>query len=199
MIMMRYSRIFVVALMLLRPEALLAHDFKIGLLVPQSGGEASFGEEIENAFRLAAAERDGHADEEADGHLGGLDVYILFVDTNKGRAASLAEVRTLLQKPGLNFISGKFPSTWMEEIGQTIKAEGVIKIDLDKIIRRYEETMDGDPLSDAYLRRFGKRPGLAASLGYSLARLLDKTVRITGDDFSDATKTTEALRRAGYR
>ena len=51
------------------------HSFNVALVVPA-------GERVQamQAFLLASGERDRHANEESDGHLGGLDVYVSVVE-----------------------------------------------------------------------------------------------------------------------
>ena len=185
--------------MLLFPLAALAHDFKVGFLAPLSGMDAAAGSEAMNGFRLAAAERDGHPDEEADGHLGGLDVYLLPVDTNGGRAKTLARIKTLIQNPGLQFLGGRIPIEWREEIRRMLRQTPTILIESGRLSGRENRTLDGSSLARAYGRKYGGQPGSWAGMGYSLARLLDRVVRITGDDFSNPARVLAALARAGYR
>ena len=190
---------FVLLPLLLPPGGALAHDFKVGLLAPLSGADAAAGREAVNGFKLAASERDGHPDEEADGHLGGLDVYLLPVDTNGGRAKVLARIESLLQQPGLHFLTGRIPGTWMKEIQRMLRRGATILIDSERYSVRENRTPDGIMLAEAYGKKFGRRPGPAARMGYALARLLDRAVRITGDDFSNPARVLAALARAGYR
>ncbi|MEE8434721.1 MAG: hypothetical protein V3S64_08035 [bacterium] len=185
--------------MLLFPGGALAHDFKVGFLVPLSGMDAAAGKEAVNGFKLAASERDGHPDEEADGHLGGLDVYLLLVDTNGGRAKALTRIRTLIQTPGLHFLSGRIPIKWMGDIRKMLQQGPTILIESGRLSVRENRTLDGIVLAQAYARKFGSQPGPSARLGYSLARLLDRVVRITGDDASNPARVLAALARAGYR
>lgn len=196
---MKSTHLFVPLLLLLLPSAALAHDFKVGFLVPLSGAEAAAGREEVNGFKLAASERDGHADEEADGHLGGLDVYLLPVDTNGGRQQALARVRTLVNAPGLQFVTGRIPAEWLADIRKVLQQGPTVLIDPGRIGALETRTMDGTLLEPAYMRNFGSQPGPPARMGYSLARLLDRAVRITGDDFSDPARLAAALDRAGYR
>ena len=53
-----------------------AHSFTAALLVVGEDREASLAEAV-RGFLLAADERDGHANETSDGHLGGVDVHVL--------------------------------------------------------------------------------------------------------------------------
>lgn len=188
----------VLLLGMLSPAGAIAHDFKVGFLVPLSGAASVIGREAVNGFKLAASERDGHPDEEADGHLGGLDVYLLPVDTSGGRAKALARIRILIHTPGLHFLSGRIPEEWKGELRALLKQSPTILIDAGRLTTGERQTMDGIPLARAYARKFGPPPGVSAEMGYALARLLDKVVRITGDDFSSRARVLAALARAGY-
>lgn len=183
----------------LDPGMALAHDFKVGFLAPLSGAEAAAGEEAVNGFKLAASERDGHPDEEADGHLGGLDVFFLLVDTNGGRANALARIRTLIQAQEIHFLTGRIPIKWMGDIRKLLQQGSTILIDGERLSTRENRTLDGILLARAYQQKFGKEPRSPARMGYSLARLLDRVVRINGDDFSDPARVLAALARAGYQ
>ena len=167
--------------------------------MPLSGTGAASGKEAVNGFKLAASERDGHSNEEADGHLGGLDVYLLPVDTNGGRAKALTRIRTLIQKTGLQFLSGRIPITWMGDLQKMLQQGPAILLDSARFSLRENRTLDGVTLTQAYGRKFGNQPSPSARMGYSLARLLDRVVRITGDDFSNPARVMAALARAGYR
>ncbi|MDO8982322.1 hypothetical protein, partial [Cypionkella sp.] len=54
----------------------LAHSFTAALIVVGDNREAGLAEAV-RGFLLAADERDGHANETSDGHLGGVDVHVL--------------------------------------------------------------------------------------------------------------------------
>ena len=51
-----------------------AHSFDVDIVFPESA-PADARDSFLREFRRASAERDGHAGDESDGHLGGLDVY----------------------------------------------------------------------------------------------------------------------------
>jgi len=68
---------------MLFPATAQAHRFNVALVAPSSGWNSTVGETIFKRFMVATTERDNHADEESDGHLGGLDVYVTLADQNK--------------------------------------------------------------------------------------------------------------------
>ena len=61
----------------------LAHSFDVDIVFPQSATAAAR-DNFVREFRRASAERDSHAGEESDGHLGGLDVYSNVTELNGG-------------------------------------------------------------------------------------------------------------------
>ncbi|HSG95807.1 MAG TPA: hypothetical protein VLA28_09815, partial [Afifellaceae bacterium] len=79
-----------IATVLLTMGAAYAHSFNVALLVGSSGPAAGEDEQVRDGFLLATRERDSHPDEESDGHLGGLDVYLLMVED---RGDPVANVR----------------------------------------------------------------------------------------------------------
>ncbi len=83
-----------------------AHRFNVGLLVPLSGPSAFAGRQMRDGFLLATRERDGHPDEESDGHLGGLDVYLLAVDHGGDPARAVAGAAALLARGDVDFVVG---------------------------------------------------------------------------------------------
>lgn len=75
-------------LIFIAPANPFAHSFSVALIV---GSSNPYSEQINADFLRAAKEHDGHPDETADGHLGGLDVHIL-------HAADAEELTTLFSK-----------------------------------------------------------------------------------------------------
>ena len=67
---------FVAMLLMLTPVAVPAHSFSAAIVTDSNDGGAELQSTLEG-FLLATRERDGHADETSDGHLGGLDVHVL--------------------------------------------------------------------------------------------------------------------------
>jgi len=58
------------------PEAAQAHRFNAALFIPMSDQ----GRQFRDGFMLGTTMRDAHPDQESDGHLGGLDVYVSVFD-----------------------------------------------------------------------------------------------------------------------
>ena len=87
------------------PGEVQAHSFKVGLLVPMSGGKSDAGRQALNGFLLATGERDAHRDQESDGHLGGLDVYMFEIDSNQDVKAVVAEIERLIGREKVDFVT----------------------------------------------------------------------------------------------
>ena len=83
-----------------------AHSFKVGFIIPLSGAEVAKGNDALDAMLLAADERDRHPGNESDGHLGGLDVYILKIDSNRDQTAILDEIGQLVETSDIQIFSG---------------------------------------------------------------------------------------------
>lgn len=78
-----------VAAITLAANPALAHRFNVTLVFPLSGDTAEQGGRFREGFMQAASERDSHPDQESDGHLGGLDVYVRAVDARGDLRAEL--------------------------------------------------------------------------------------------------------------
>ena len=83
-----------------------AHGFNVGFMAPLSGPSAHQGQQALNGFLLATRERDGHALEESDGHLGGLDSYVIRIDSGGGIDAVRVQLDELLRGEELVFLTG---------------------------------------------------------------------------------------------
>lgn len=88
----------------LAPYPVSAHSFKVALVATVSGPMAGPGKQARDGFMLATTERDGHPDQESDGHLGGLDVYVTLIDPRHSPASARASVRNLIGKTGIDFV-----------------------------------------------------------------------------------------------
>lgn len=176
-----------------------AHAFKVGFLVPAPNAEADHGRDALDAFRLAARERDGHPGETADGHLGGLDVYLLPVqirpiDADPGAAAALARVEALATVERVEFVTGLLPHDLIAPLGRRLAGTATVLIVPDPLPARDAVTMDGVLFYTAFSEATGRAPGPAAYTGYALARLLDRAVRALDGDFTDRAALDAALK-----
>jgi hypothetical protein len=90
---MKYSNALIAGWFVLAGMA-NAHSFNVTMVVPAGEAEAAL-----SAFLIASAERDSHPDETSDGHLGGVDSHVSFVEYLGDAGASLAAVTD--QKPDI--------------------------------------------------------------------------------------------------
>ena len=150
----------------------LAHSFTAALIVAGDNREASLAEAV-RGFLLAADERDGHANETSDGHLGGVDVHVLPLPRD---AAGLVE--GLIGKP--------------TEPGDVVVVLGTEPA-ASEAVRKYQSNStvllqvvlpvgwDSDVGTDSFVARYrlayGTAPGLMAATGYHAARRLDVAIR----------------------
>jgi hypothetical protein len=84
------------------PGGAKAHSFNVGLVIALSEQSDANIRQARDGFLLATRERDSHPDEESDGHLGGLDVYLFPVDLKR---ESLAGIRALLQREQIDILA----------------------------------------------------------------------------------------------
>ena len=162
-----------------------AHEFTAGLLLtgPQASSRIA---EVVNGFLLAADERDGHADETSDGHLGGVDVQVLPMPNDlsaytvglSGRPSKNPDVIVVFSEAGEPVPN--LPS------GALVVVAGVLPP--SAVWQR------GD-FADRYLATYGKLPTQDAAQGYNEARRLDHAIRpldglVPTDQFASAIETT---------
>lgn len=159
-----------------------AHSFNVVLWVPLSGPAAVAGAQMRDGFMLAAKERDSHAGQESDGHLGGLDVYVELADS--------------LQVPGIRATSGRRAADIVAVIGspQTVKPAELLAPDQQGILLMPGETAfppsvqtaGGGPVPAAaafiaaFETEYGYAPAQPAAQGYNAARRIDAAVRAQG-------------------
>ena len=170
----------------------LAHSFTAAIIVAGDNREASLAEAV-RGFLLAADERDGHANETSDGHLGGVDVHVLPLPRD---AAALVE--GLIGKP--------------TEPGDVVVVLGTEPA-ASEAVRKYQSNStvllqvvlpvgwDSDVGTDSFVARYrlayGTAPGLMAATGYHAARRLDVAIRpldgvIPRAALEDAWRSTES-------
>jgi hypothetical protein len=160
-----------------------AHSFNLVFIAPF---EKMSGQSTLNGFMLATREQDSHEDEASDGHLGGLDSYIIRVDTMKGEAALLNQLENTIQKSNPLFAVGLDLNTatlnMLENNAVVVvdpKASGFwepLSVDPGQL-----NLMDGEDFASAFQRAYGHAPDLQAMHGYLAARIIATVVR-TSDE-----------------
>ncbi|MEC5321899.1 MULTISPECIES: hypothetical protein [unclassified Aurantimonas] len=151
------------------------HSFTTVLIVQPDTPDTARSE-IVAAFLLAADERDGHADEESDGHLGGLDVYLVPV-----RAGELADIANAAP----DVIAALLPvEAGLDDVAKATGAAMVGPLDPDGITAgaflRAAAGNELAPFAERFVAAAGKSPGEGAIASYIVARRIDEAIRELG-------------------
>ncbi len=180
-----------VALIYLNPVS--AHSFNVGLIGSLT---AEWTQSARRGFLLATREQDAHAFEESDGHLGGLDVYLVELGDLDD---SVAAQRLTESKP--LFAVGPTPS---RSGAALLDARGVILVDPARAgywraavaAPTDLRTLDGAGFYDRFVAAYGYRPDVAALHGYLAARIVAAIIRqSTSASRADPERLRAALDR----
>ena len=170
----------------------LAHSFTAALIVVGDNREAGLAEAV-RGFLLAADERDGHANETSDGHLGGVDVHVLPLPRD---AAGLVEdlIGTPTEPGDVVVVLGTEPAASEAvrkyQFNSTVLLQVVLPVGWDSEVGT-------DSFVTRYRLAYGTAPGLMAATGYHAARRLDVAIRpldgvIPRAALEDAWRSTES-------
>ncbi len=155
----------------------LTHSFKVVLVVPSSGSQFEAAKQIREGFMVATAERDSHPDQESDGHLGGLDVYVTIVDESGDVPTKLEQAITEHEPDIIVAFNSQDRPFLFNEI---VRRQNVPFL----VSNRSPDLASGRPsivrFSSAYTERFGGTPSSYALSGYVAARRIDVAVRAQG-------------------
>lgn len=158
-----------------------AHSFNVGLVVAFT--ESTDLQQARDGFLLAARERDGHPDEDADGHLGGLDVYLFTFDLQR---ESLGGIRTLLLREEIDILAVLGPDEAADEIRPLVAGSQTLLLGPGRL-----RSASMEAFRNKFQAAFGYPPATPAAEGYNAARRIDAAVRPLGGVNDRAT-----LRRA---
>ena len=162
-----------------------AHSFNLGLVAPMSGPEAVSGKQALDGFMLATTEQDAHAFEESDGHLGGLDSYVIKIDSSGNDKTTIDRIENLLRSKKPIFVAGIFSQELASRISDRLEnSEAVLVNPADsakwKQVAEMPEqltTMDSEPFDAAFESAYGYAANANVRQGYIAARLIASTVR----------------------
>ncbi len=162
-----------------------AHSFRLGFVAPVSGSQSEVGREVLDGFMLATTEEDAHADESSDGHLGGLDSYIIEIDDSTGETATIEMVEDMVRSKKPLFVTGVLSANLTSEIADILQKSGAILVNpvesamWRRVIEDPEKltTMSGEPFNAAFKAAYGYKPNANVFQGYIAARLIASTVR----------------------
>jgi len=160
-----------------------AHSFNVVMAVP-GDVSAETRSDMTAAFLLASEERDGHANEESDGHLGGLDVYFTLAGTDQVARMQAADPDILSLPLGGNARVGDAVVLESSGAGSSLVA--------GFLAQPANPGMTG--FTSRYTARIGRAPGQEAIAAYAAARQIDLAVRALGavDDRAALKKVLDA-------
>lgn len=186
------TAVLVTALLMVSSGAALAHSFTAALLVVGEDREASIAEAV-RGFLLAADERDGHANETSDGHLGGVDVHVLPLPRD---AAGLVEdlIGTPTEPGDVVVVLGTEPAA--SEAVRKYQSNSTVLLQVVLPVG-WDSEVGTDSFVTRYRLAYGTAPGLMAATGYHAARRLDVAIRpldgvIPRAALEDAWRSTES-------
>lgn len=181
-----------------------SHSFKLGFVAPMSGPQVDFGQQALDGFMLATTEQDAHEFEESDGHLGGLDSYVIEIDNSAGEAATIERVENLVRSKKPLFVTGIFSAEMASQIADILKKSGAVLVNPvdSKMWRRVVETpekfttMSGELFNEEFKGAYGYAPNAIVRQGYIAARLIASTVQsLPESQLEDRDELARALIR----
>lgn len=166
-----------IAALALALNPVLAHSFNVALVILPSDAAPVQGREIREGFLLAAKERDGHPDQESDGHLGGLDVYVTVIYAKND---ATADIRRIVTRGEVDIVAAFGSETALAPIEKLLDGPKVVLL----LPGQSPFSNSGLPavaaFISAYEREYGRRPSFHAAQGYHAARRIDVAVRAQG-------------------
>ena len=158
-----------------------AHRFNVALVIPLSKGvskgESVEGSQIRNGFMLATAARDGHPDQESDGHLGGLDVYVHVID---GKGDVAADIGRIAEQGAAHIVVAFGSETRPSPIDKLLDGKKIALLVPGETPFSEPERPAVAAFIVLYAREYGTRPSSRAAQGYNAARRIDVAVRAQG-------------------
>lgn len=170
-----------------------AHSFNIVFIAPYSklAGQSEL-----KGFLMATRERDAHQDEESDGHLGGLDAYILKVDSLPEEKL-LEQLASTARESEVPFAVGQINDSarGMLEDNDIVVVDPVSGNFWAAAMARPEQIkrMNGEAFAVAFEQAHGYSPDLQAVRGYLAARVIAVVVRHSGEQI---LSSPQALKQA---
>lgn len=156
----------------------LAHRFNVAMVIELTGDGAESGRQYRQGFMLATTERDAHAGEESDGHLGGLDVYVTVIDAGGDPSAEIARIAA----PGDIDIVAAFGSPGPRSLADKLLAGADIALLPPGQSPFARPELPGvAAFVSAFENRYGSKPSAFAAQGYNAARRIDVAVRALGN------------------
>jgi hypothetical protein len=162
----------VLASTLLAAAPALAHRFNVAILAPAAGVADPDFNQFRSGFMLATTERDAHANEESDGHLGGLDVYVALIDETAPLGPDALEAEIVVV----------YSARTQAGLIMAVQARGIpiLMMPGDTPFERAPGSAAVSAFSGAYVNAYGTQPTVFSAHGYTAARRIDEAVRAQG-------------------
>lgn len=177
---------FALALAMTAAIPAFAHEFNLLLLAPAGATEAEM-QDMRSAFLIASRERDGHADETSEGHLGGIDVQM-----------ELARLDQAGGDPATAFVLAPFAPADDPAVAALAAPGNAVVVGTDTLDIVPESVLGAAGGTAAFADRFmaetGRSPGPGAIATYRAARAVDLAVRPLGS-VDDRGALRRGLRR----
>ncbi len=160
-----------------------AHSFNVSIILPTSGNDFGSGSESESVqqimdgFMLATKERDSHPDEQSDGHLGGLDVYITEIRTHGDIPDHITRIAAQGELDIVVVFAENLPAMLMD----TLRREPRIVLLLPGRSPFTQTDLPGvRAFTSSYQSDYGNIPSSWSAQGYNAARRIETAVRQLG-------------------
>jgi ABC-type branched-subunit amino acid transport system substrate-binding protein len=181
-----------------------AHSFNLGFVAPLSGPRADTGQQALDGFMLATTEQDAHLFEESDGHLGGLDSYVIKIDSSVDDKTTIERIEKLLENKQPLFVVGNLSPGFTSHISdlvnnsQAVLVNPVDSVMWQQIVGAPEKltTMSAEPFNPKFEAAYGYQPNANVRKGYIAARLIAATViSLPESSLEDRDELMRALNR----
>ena len=154
-----------------------AHSFNVALVIALSGEQEEAGGQFLDGFMLATTERDAHANQESDGHLGGLDVYVSLLDANVSGQDMVLE---FAGQNDIDIVIGPWGSGALSLSENALAGQGVSLLSPGVAPEPDGEGRAIAAFRENFARTYGTVPGTDATQGYNAAQRIEIAVRGQG-------------------
>ena len=154
-----------------------AHRFYVALVIPFSNAVADQGRQYRQGFMLATTERDSHPDEESDGHLGGLDVYVSVIDS---QGDIRTEIERIVSQGRIDIVVAIGSEKTLSLVGNLLDGGNIALLAPGQTPFSQSDMPAVVAFTAAFENQYGGRPSAQAAHGYNAARRIDVAVRTQG-------------------
>jgi len=155
----------------------MAHRFNVALVIQASPADAERGIRFREGFMLATTERDGHPNEESDGHLGGLDVYVTVLE---GQSDVGASIERIVSEGEINIVAAFGSEQTQSLIQNRLAGENMVFVSPGQTPFSQSSSAPVAAFIAGFEGQYGRKPSVDAAQGYNAARRIDIAVRAQG-------------------